>query len=413
MYHQLDQCRICGCRTLTPFLDLGAQELTGVFPANADQKLTKGPLVLVLCDACHLVQLNHAYDLNELYGDHYGYRSGLNASMVHHLKRKVTFLKRLCPIEEHDMIVDIGSNDGTTLGFYPQGSTKLVGFDPSAKKFRHYYRSDIHLIEDFFSAERFIQEYGSQARAKIITSIAMFYDLEDPIDFMRQIARILADDGIWHFEQSYMPEMLRLTAYDTVCHEHLEYYGLRQIKWMTDRTDLKIIDVGFNDINGGSFTVTVAKREAPYPEAEDEVHSIIAKEEADGLGGLAPYEAFRQRVFWHRERLLDELFDIKRHGRSIHGYGASTKGNVILQFCGIGADMLGCIAEVNEGKFGCVTPGTHIPIVSEEESKKRQPDYYLVLPWHFRDNLIKREWDYIQKGGKMVFPLPKVDIVER
>jgi hypothetical protein len=412
MYHQLEQCRICSCRTLTPFLDLGEQELTGVFPASADRKLTKGPLVLLLCDRCHLVQLSHAYDLDELYGDNYGYRSGLNASMVNHLKRKVASLKRQCPLEDHDMVVDIGSNDGTTLGFYPQKAVNLIGIDPSARKFRHYYRPDIHLIEDFFSAERFFQEFGSRARAKIITSIAMFYDLEDPTDFMNQVARILADDGIWHFEQSYMPEMLRLSAYDTVCHEHLEYYRLHQIKWMTDRTDLKIIDVAFNDVNGGSFAVTVAKRGAPYPEAEEIIHAILSTEANEGLDELPPYEAFRQRVFWHRERLLDELFDIKRHGRSIHGYGASTKGNVILQFCGIDADLLECIAEVNETKFGCVTPGTHIPIVSEEESKRRQPDYYLVLPWHFRNNLIERERHFIQKGGKMVFPLPKVDIVE-
>ena len=411
MFQQLKQCRICGCRTLTPFLDLGEQELTGVFPSNASQKITKGPLVLVLCGDCHLVQLYYSYDLHELYGDNYGYRSGLNASMVNHLRYKIDALRQKCVLEKNDTVVDIGSNDGTTLGFYPQNTFNLVGFDPSGGKFRSYYRPDIHLVEDFFSAERFRQEYGVRSKAKIITSISMFYDLEDPTAFMAQVASILADDGIWHFEQSYMPEMLRLTAYDTVCHEHLEYYGLHQIKWMTDRTGLKIIDVAFNPVNGGSFAVTVAKHNAPYSEAQELIHAILENETAEGLATISPYEAFRQGVFWHREQLLDGIYDIKRHGRSIHGYGASTKGNVILQFCGINTDLIACIAEINENKFGCVTPGTHIPIVSEEESKKRKPEYYLVLPWHFRENLIAREHQFIQQGGKMVFPLPKVETI--
>ena len=411
MYQQINQCRICNCRTLTPFLELGEQELTGVFPANPDHKLTKGPLTLVLCDDCRLVQLYHSYDLNELYGDNYGYRSGLNASMVTHLQHKVEMLQQQCAMEEKDIIVDVGSNDGTTLGFYRQDTYRLVGFDPSGGKFRNYYRPDILLVEDFFSAERFIQEYGTQAKAKIVTSIAMFYDLEDPTDFMRQIASILADDGIWHFEQSYMPEMLRLTAYDTVCHEHLEYYGLHQIKWMTDRTGLKIIDIAFNDVNGGSFGVTVARRDAPYDEATETIDRVLKSEAAAGLGDISSYEDFRQRVFWHREQLLDGIYDIKRHGRLIHGYGASTKGNVILQFCEVDRRLLTCIAEVNETKFGCVTPGTHIPIVSENESKRMKPEYYLVLPWHFRTNLLERERDYIKKGGKMVFPLPRVETV--
>ncbi len=411
MYQRIDQCRICGCRLLTPFLDLGSQELTGVFPDSPRRALTKGPLSLVLCQDCHLVQLHHSYDLNELYGENYGYRSGLNTSMVAHLEAKVAALQKVVDLRAGDVVVDIGSNDGTTLGFYPPDRYHLMGFDPSGGKFRHYYRPDILLVEDFFSAERFRQADLAGAQAKVVTSIAMFYDLEDPVDFMHQVARILADDGIWHFEQSYMPAMLRLTAYDTVCHEHLEYYGLKQIKWMTDRSGLKIIDVTFNDVNGGSFAVTVAKRDAPYAEARDAIEAVLAAETRAGLHELAPYDAFRQRVFWHREALLDGLYDIKRHGRRIHGYGASTKGNVILQFCGIGPDLLTCIAEVNETKFGCVTPGTHIPIVSEASSKKQQPEYYLVLPWHFRPNLLERERDFIAGGGKMVFPLPQVETV--
>lgn len=411
MYKRIDQCRICGCRKMDAILDIGEQELTGVFPTSKDLAITKGPLIIVLCRDCNLVQLMHSYDLKELYGDNYGYRSGLNASMVAHLGAKVEALSTLRPLQDKDIVVDIGSNDGTTLAFYPYRRYQLVGFDPTGTKFRKYYRDDIDLVTDFFSAQRFFDRFGTRKRAKIVTSIAMFYDLEDPTAFMQQVARILDKDGVWHFEQSYMPEMLRMTAYDTICHEHLEYYGLKQIKWMTDRTGLKIIDVAFNDVNGGSFAITAAKQESPYKEASDSIGRVLSSEETLGLHTLAPYEEFRQHVFWHRETLLDILFDIKRHGHLVHGYGASTKGNVILQFCNIGPDMLDCIAEVNETKFGCITPGTHIPIVSETQSKKHHPDYYLVLPWHFRANLLVRESTFIDNGGQMVFPLPRVETV--
>jgi hypothetical protein len=325
----------------------------------------------------------------------------------------VASLNRLCPLNDDDIVVDIGSNDGTTLGFYPYLQHQLVGFDPTGTKFRKFYRDDIELVADFFSAQRFRELFGEKGRAKIITAISMFYDLEDPMDFVQQVARILADDGIWHIEQSYMPEMLRTTAYDTVCHEHLEYYGLRQIKWMTDRSGLKIIDVAFNDVNGGSFAVTMAKQAAPYEEARDQVQHIIDAEIALKLHSLAPFEDFRQRVFEHRDTLLDTLSRIRDQGRVIHGYGASTKGNVILQFCRINRDMLPCIAEVNETKFGCVTPGTHIPIVSESVSKQKGAQDYLVMPWHFRANLLEREKEFIRNGGRMVFPLPKVETVAR
>jgi hypothetical protein len=411
MHQPIEVCRLCHSADLHPILDLGEQELTGIFPARADIRLTRGPLGLALCRRCHLVQLRHSYQLNELYGENYGYRSGLNQSMVRHLRAKVADLLRLRPLTEGDTVVDIGSNDGTTLGFYPSDGFRRVGFDPTGAKFRSYYRSGIRLIEDFFSAHRFAEELGNAARARIVTSIAMFYDLEDPTEFMRQVHSILADDGIWHFEQSYMPEMLRTTAYDTICHEHLEYYGLKQIKWMTDRADLKIIDVLFNAVNGGSFAVTAARKSAPYAECTALIHRVLEAEKAGELEELKPYMDFKERIHRHREALLATLRKLKAEGHRVHGYGASTKGNVILQFCGIDTRLIDVIAEVNEDKFGCFTPGTGIPIVSEAESKARRPDCYLVLPWHFRDNLVERERSFLAAGGRMIFPLPEINIV--
>ena len=248
-------------------------------------------------------------------------------------------------------------------------------------------------------------------QAKIITSISMFYDLEEPQSFVEDVASVLADDGVWHFEQSYLPAMLDATAYDTVCHEHLEYYSLKQIKWMMDRGGLKLVDVEMNDINGGSFAVTVAKADSSFQPDSTAINRILSEEESAGLDTPRPYEQFRKRVGKHREDLLATLRKLRDEGSKVLGYGASTKGNVMLQFCGVNASLLSCIADVNPDKFGHFTPGTHIPIVSENEAHAIHPDYFLVLPWHFRDNLIQREAAFLERGGKMIFPLPRIEIV--
>lgn len=410
MITPLTACRICGNTNLLPVLSLGDQFLTGVFPKSREERITRGPLDLVKChgeNTCSLLQLGHSYDSSEMYGANYGYRSGLNQSMVDHLRAKVSALQQRVSIGAGDVILDVGSNDGTLLSFYPEGPT-LVGMDPTATKFRRFYQPRIHVIPDFFSAGLFRQETPG-AKAKIITSIAMFYDLEDPVSFVREISANLAPDGIWHFEQSYMPSMLRVNAYDTVCHEHVEYYGLRQIKWMLDRCGLKILDVEINDVNGGSFAVTAALETSPLAANEGRIDEILEAE--GGLDTMLPYETFAKRVAAHREELRSTLAGIAAAGSSVLGYGASTKGNVILQYCGLTASDIPAIAEVNPDKFGAYTPGTLIPIISEAEARARKPDYFLVMPWHFRDNLLAREKAFLQAGGKMLFPLPIVETV--
>lgn len=411
-FHSIDSCRICGNSELLSILHLGEQSLTGVFPRRREQILTSGPLELVKCHgghACGLVQLMHSYSSSELYGENYGYRSSLNRSMVDHLRDKVQSLRTLVELNNDDVVLDIGSNDGTTLSFYPPNVTR-VGMDPTAARFRQFYAQGVHVIADFFSAERFEQAIPGR-KAKIVTSIAMFYDLERPLEFVQQVASVLHDEGIWHFEQSYMPSMLSETAYDTICHEHLEYYGLRQIKWMMDQCGLEIIDVELNDVNGGSFAVTVAKTGSRFRARSEAIERIADQEEELGLDTMAPFEQFAERVFAHRKDLTLLIERLQREGASVLGYGASTKGNVILQFCGFTAAQLPFIAEVNEDKFGCFTPGTAIPIISESEARAMKPDYFLVMPWHFRENLVEREAKFLRNGGKMIFPLPTIEVV--
>ena len=409
---KLEKCRICGNPDLLSLLSLGNQVLTGVFPRSPEDKISCGPLELVKCHGegtCSLLQLAHSYDSAEMYGANYGYRSGLNRSMVSHLGQKVQKLLAQYPVSPGDVVLDIGSNDGTLLSNYPEGVLP-VGMDPTAAKFREYYQPRVTVIPDFFSAEKFLAATGGK-KARMVTSIAMLYDLESPLDFVRQIASILEKNGVWHFEQSYMPSMIQVNAYDTVCHEHLEYYGLRQIQWMLGKNGLKILEVEINDINGGSFAVTAALESSRLPANESQIRKILEAESI--FETTEPYEKFADRVSSHRDELREKIAAIMREGSSILGYGASTKGNVILQYCGLTTREIPAIAEVNPDKFGAFTPGTLIPIISEKEAHARKPDYFLVLPWHFRSNLLEREAAYIREGGKMLFPLPSIEIVGR
>jgi hypothetical protein len=415
MYTEITRCRICGNPQLRSILNLGEQSLTGVFPKNQDEVLTEGPLELVKCfdengDCCGLVQLKQSYNLTEMYGDHYGYRSGLNSMMVAHLQDVVARNLEFVTPTSGDVIIDIGSNDGTLLKCYPQAGVRLIGIDPIAPKFKKYYPDHITLIPEFFSAAGFRRHCGD-VEAKIITSIAMFYDLDEPLKFVTDIYDLLADDGIWVFEQSYMPLMLAHNAYDTICHEHIEYYCVKQIKWMLDRVGLKILDIELNEINGGSFKVIAAKKQASFQECTEVIQHFLEQEQQ--YEAFAPFERFKSHIQKHRTELTNLLNTLKQDHKTVFGYGASTKGNVILQYCGFTRHDIQYIAEVNEEKFGAFTPKTMIPIISEKEAKAMSPDYFLVLPWAFKENFLIREKDYLNNGGKLIFPLPHIEIIDK
>lgn len=409
-YRELKACRASGSDHFVPVLNLGMQALTGVFPRCADEPVTRGPLELLWCPTSGLLQLGHSYDPGEMYGENYGYRSGLNASMVEHLTDKVRCLERRVPLRSADVVLDIGSNDATTLKAYRATDIRRIGIDPTGNKFRSFYGDDIELVADFFSADAYRALRAKPAR--IVTSIAMFYDLESPVDFARQVASILADDGVWHFEQSYMPSMLRSNAYDTICHEHLEYYTLNVVRQILDAADMKLVDVVTNGVNGGSFAVTAARRANHSIEPNHAVIDwLLQQEDLMGLNTPRPYREFEERVFRHRTDLVRLIRSLGDAGKKVLGYGASTKGNVLLQFCGLTVDDVPAIAEVNRDKFGCVTPGTNIPIVSEAQARAAEPDYFLVLPWHFKHGIVRREREFLQGGGKMIFPFPEIEIV--
>mgnify|MGYP000984651994 FL=1 len=411
MITQIKKCRICSNSDLVPVVDLGEQYLTGVFPLQKTETLSKGPLRLVKChggeNVCGLLQLEHSYDLKQLYGDNYGYRSGLNASMVSHLQVKVAEILERCDLNKGDLVIDIGSNDGTTLTAFPE-YLQLAGIDPTGEKFKSYYEKHIALIPEFFSSD-LITSFYPDKKAKVVTSFSMFYDLEDPIDFACQVAGILDPyTGIWMLEQSYMPLMLERTAYDTICHEHLEYYGLKQIVWLMDKAGLEVVDVKLNDVNGGSFSVIVAHKGSRHTDIENVADSLIASELSKGLSNLEPYKQFACRAEENKQSIQDFVQMAKREEKRVCGLGASTKGNVILQYCGFGLDDIEVIGDVNKDKHGALTPGTWIPIEAEEIVLERKPDYLIVLPWHFKDFFLEIPKF---KGENLVFLLPYLETV--
>lgn len=240
----------------------------------------------------------------------------------------------------------------------------------------------------------------------------MFYDLENPVKFAQDIFDILDKDGLWHLEQSYMPMMLKNNAYDTICHEHLEYYSLKSIKYIFDKVGFKIIDLEFNEINGGSFALTLAKKKSKkFKEITYLINWLLKKEELFSYNSLKTFKKFFENTKKHKKIFKDLLLNLKDMKKSVIGYGASTKGNIILQYCNINNNLVPFIGEVNKYKYNKYTPGSKIKIISEKKARSLNPDYFLVLPWHFKNYIIRKERELDKNKSKLIFPLPDIDIV--
>ena len=407
IYREIYSCRICRGTDLPLVIDLGEQALTGRFPGPAEPDPPCAPLVLVRCRTCGLVQLRDSVNTSEMFGDSYGYRSGINTTMRDHLVGISAKLASRARLEPGDAVLDIGCNDGTLLHFYDKRLARF-GIDPVAELFRKDYDPEIQVHTGFFSGQTFRALSGHE-QARAITSISMFYDLEDPGAFVAEIAGVLAPDGIWVLEQSYLPSMIEQNSFDTICHEHLEYYALAQIDRLTRAHGLRIFDVALNAINGGSFQVWVCHERAEYPANKAAIDNLASRERSFGLMTEAPYAAFRARVKEIGEQLRAFIRKETASGKKTYVYGASTKGNVLLQHFRLDRSMIEACADKNPVKWGRRTPGTGIPIVSEEEAREKA-DYFLVLPWHFKDEFLAREARFRAGGGKLIFPLPEVEV---
>ena len=404
------ECRICRSSHLQNVIDFGDLALTGIFIENGADVPT-APLSLMQCNSCKLVQLGHSYDQKTLYGESYGYESHLNSSMVRHLKQKARVLesKYLKEINK-PIVLDIASNDGTLLSGFTIPKIVKVGIDPIIEIVQDYYPEDAIRIPKFYSSEEYFKVIPKQAN--LVTSCSVIYDLEQPIEFARDIYRILEDNGIWHFEQSYLPLMIETNSYDTVCHEHLLYLSLHDIVKILESANFQIIDVSINGINGGSIAVSAIKSKkvvnpSPY------VEYLLNLERLSGIKDGSRIKTFAKESSLHADQLASLLSDYRKKGFKIIGLGASTKGNVLLQWGEINRGLIDAIGDINPRKFGMQTPGTCIPIYSEESllANPSKDTIALVLPWHFRENLLPRLEKFLSDGGNLLFPLPRIEMV--
>jgi SAM-dependent methyltransferase len=411
-------CRLCGGDALTPVISLGEQHIGGAFarPGSPVPVQRRIPLDLVRCDpsinqnACGLVQMRHSVPPRVLYSS-YWYRSGINQTMRDHLAGIAHTAEQLAGLEANDLVLDIGCNDGTLLKSYETKGIKRLGIDPS-NVVAHARAAGLEVVNDFFSANALRSVYPEQ-KPKIITSIAMFYDLENPRAFVSDIKASLHEEGVWIVELSYLPLMLGMNSFDTICHEHLEYYSLAPMERLLAEFQLEAIDVTLNDSNGGSFRVAVAHagKIKPSGEACDRVQQLRLSEFELALDTNAPYAQFNKNIKTIRNEVRSFLKKAKAQKKLVHGYGASTKGNTTLQYCDVTPDLLPAIADRNEDKWGTTTVGTNIPIISEVESRKQKPDFYFVLPWHFIKEFKQREREFLERGGKFVVPMPHVEVI--
>ena len=377
--------------------------------------MRKIPLSLVRCDptkdekACGLLQMEHTVPPEILYSE-YWYRSGTNNTMKNHLKGIVEEAVSILG-KPNATVLDIGCNDGTLLSYYPEKFRKY-GIDPSDVA-QEIDKKMTTIVQDVFPSIQ-LMNCLQDTTMDVVTSIAMFYDLEDPVGFAKAIKNILAPEGIWIFEMSYMPQMLKMTSYDTICHEHLEFYSLAAIEYILKKSGMKVFRVEQNDINGGSLRCFATHEANMQYKNEDYLRTIreMRLSEMDlELDTDKPYRNFQDRINIHREELGSLLKKLKKEGKKIHIYGASTKGNTILQWCGIDHEIIDYAAERSSEKYGARTLGTDIPIISESESRAMNPDYYLVLPWHFKKEFVEREREILERGTKLIFPLPKIEII--
>ncbi|MFH1894710.1 MAG: class I SAM-dependent methyltransferase [Patescibacteria group bacterium] len=408
-------CRVCGSKKIAPLISLGNLYISNFLKDRKTKSVGGQPLELVICDpdsgGCGLVQLKHNFSLSLLYRN-YWYRSGVNKSMTEALSDVVRKTEKILQPADGDYIIDIGSNDATLFCFYKNKNLNLVGFEP-AKNLISYAKKNYPsacYINDFFNFKTWQKKFGSK-KAKIITAIAMFYDLNNPNEFVSDIVQCLDRKGVFVIQMSYLPSMLQQNAFDNICHEHLEYYSLTSLTNLLKGHNLEVFDVELNDVNGGSFRVYVQHK--GLRPISIRVRRLEESEKKLKLSEKKVYQNFASRIFNLRRKICNFIKKETRAGRNVYVYGASTKGNTLLQFYNLNKNLIKAAADRNPDKWGKKTVGTLIPIISEEQARKEKPAYFLILPWHFLKEFVRRERNYLKAGGKFIVPLPQFKIISK
>ena len=410
-----ETCRICGSSNLIPILSLGDQFVTN-FVDDPNKAYLKGPLELVLCDVdyggCGLLQLKHTIDRDALYKK-YWYKSGISTTMVKALADIVSSAKKLVNLSLGDIVIDIGANDGTLLRQYKMEGLITVGFEPS-DLWKFAAQGTSKVINDYFNYAAFRKQFGD-CKAKVITSISMFYDLENPNTFVEDVKNALDKDGVWIIQMNYLGLMLENNTYDNICHEHLEYYSLLSLSNLLSRHELDAFDVELNDVNGGSFRIYIRHKGSRIPGFEgsnERIEKQKGYEKRMGFQNRKVYDKLAEQIEKSRKELVSFLNQEARRGKKIFIYGASTRGLVVLQYAGIDNRLIKAATDMNPNKWGKYIVGTGIPIVSIEQYRREKPDYLFVLPYHFLEEIKEQEKAFLKAGGKLIVAIPKFKIID-
>ena len=404
-------CRNCKAKNFSNLFSLGNLSFTGKFSLKKNKKIPKDYISLIKCNNCQLVQLDRSFNSKYLYGLDYGYRSGINLTMTNHLKLISKKLTKLSKLKKNDFVLDIASNDGTLLNTYKIKGIKTVGIDPILKKYNKFYKNINFKISNFFSHKVIKKKIKADQKFVIITACAVFYDIEEPNKFLYDISNIIDEKrGIFYLEFQDLLSIIQNNLFDTICHEHLEYYSFEVISKMLKANNLKLLDVTKNNINGGSLSLIISHNKSRYNVKVKRIDKILKEEKKFRLNKVATFKNFFKKIQKQKLKLNKILHNLAKKKQIIHGYGASTKGNVLLQYFGISRKIVPMIADRNPEKTDLYTPGTSIRIVSENYSRNILPNYYLVLPWHFKKEILSRERKIRKNGTKFIFPLPKLEI---
>jgi len=412
--NKITKCRFCGNKEIIPVIDLGKQYLSSIFPEDLSyfKSLKKQPLSLVLCkkskNSCGVLQLSHSFDMSEMY-EQYPFTSSTNSSMPKILKDVLDSALQYVDLKEGDLVLDIGGNDGTLLSYLKDTKCELLSIDPAQNVKPIFTSKKFKIIKNYFSEK--VYKLATKKKAKLVFSIAMFYHLSDPIGFSEQIKNCMGDDGVWVIQMAYLPKMIETNMYDNIVHEHVGYYGVDQLRFILGKAGLEIFDVTLNDVYGGSFRVFVKKKECLKYSRSKRYDRVLLSEEKIGIYKISTYKKFMKRVKKTRSDLLSLCKKIKSEGKSLWVYGASTKGNTILQYCGINKKLIKAAADANPFKFGKYLIGSDIPIKEDDEMRLAKPDYLLVLPYSFVDNFMEREVGLVDKDTKFIVPLPSVKVI--
>ncbi len=402
----IKKCRSCESAKLEEIISLGDLYLSDFLQKNKKPKAY--PLTLVLCKKCFLLQLKHTTPQSALYTERYGYKSGINQTMKDELKEIVEeSIKKIDEPLNKIIAVDIGANDGTLLSFYPK-KVHRIAVEPIKKFAKESRKNADEVVNNFFTYENYSKKIKNK-KADIVTAISCFYDMEEPNKFVSDVKKIMDEDGIFVIQQNYLVGMLKLNAFDNIVHEHLEYYSLLSLTNLLKKHNLEIFDVELRDLNGGSFKTYIAKK--GKRKISNNVLKMRAVEKKLKLNNKKVYKDFAKRIDENKKNLANLIEKLLDNKKLIYLYGASTRGNTLLQFYEFNSKHIKFAVERNAEKHGKVIASVGIPIISEEQARQDQPDYMLVLPWFFKDEFLKRESKYLKNGGHFIFPLPKLEVI--